>query len=62
MADVDWKLELADAAGKVIAKADVGRRGAGEELSPDPRARCVRLSGRARDTAFDAPYRLTFLP
>jgi hypothetical protein len=62
MPDVDWKLELADAAGKIIVKADAGKRGAGEELPPDPRARCVRLSARARDTAFDAPYRLTFLP
>jgi hypothetical protein len=62
LADVDWKLESADAAGKIIQKADVGKRGAAEELAADPRARCVRVTARARDTAFDAPYRITFLP
>ena len=62
LAEVDWKLELTDAAGKTIKKADEGKRGAGEELASDPRARCVRVSARSRDTAFDAPYRLSFLP
>ena len=59
LADVDWKLELADASGKTIAKADDGKRGEAETLPADPRARCVRLSARQRDTAFDEPYRLT---
>ena len=62
LADVDWRLELTDADGNTLAKADAGRRGAGEELAPDPRARCVRVSGRPRDTAYDEPYRLTLLP
>lgn len=57
--DVDFKLELLDGAGKPIAKADEGKRGSAEQLAVDPRARCVRLSAHGRDTAFDAPYRLT---
>jgi hypothetical protein len=61
LADVDFKLELTDALGHSIAKADEGKRGAGETLPVDPRARCVRLSARQRDTAFDAPYHLSFL-
>jgi len=59
LAEVDWKLELFDAAGKSLKKADEGKRGAAEAIEPDPAARCVRLSARPRDSVYDAPYRLS---
>lgn len=59
MPDVDWKLEAFDAAGKSLKKADVGKRGTAEEIAAEAAVRCVRLSARSRDTAYDAPYRLT---
>jgi hypothetical protein len=62
LADVDWKLEAAADDGAVLAKADAGKKGAGESLEPVPNASCIKISARARDTAFDAPYHLTFLP
>jgi hypothetical protein len=57
---VDLKLERLGADGKPFLKADDAGVGQGESLPP---ARLgdglVRVSARAHDTAFDAPYRLT---
>jgi hypothetical protein len=43
----------------VTAHADDGGAGKPESLPPAPGG-CVKVSARARDTAFDAPYRLSF--
>jgi hypothetical protein len=56
---VDWKLERISLDGKVVAKADDAGVGQGEALPPTvmpPGGLFVRVSGRARDVAFDAPY------
>jgi len=57
---VDLKLERLAADGKPWVRADDAPVGQGE-LLPPARAgdALVRVSARARDTAFDAPYRLT---
>ena len=57
---VDLKLERLGADGKAWLRADDAGVGQGELLPPARTAEgLVRVSGRARDTAFDAPYRLT---
>jgi hypothetical protein len=55
---VDLKLDRVSRDGKVLAHADEGGVGKGEALPPGP-PDCVRVAARARDVAFDAPYRLT---
>jgi hypothetical protein len=57
---VDLKLERLGADGKSWVRADDAGVGQGELLPPAKAGEAlVRVSGRARDTAFDAPYRLT---
>jgi hypothetical protein len=57
---VDLKLERLGADGKSWVRADDVGAGQGELLPPARAGEAlVRVSGRARDTAFDAPYRLT---
>jgi hypothetical protein len=57
---VDLKLERLGADGKAWVRADDAPVGQGELLPPAKAGEAlVRVSGRARDTAFDAPYRLT---
>ncbi len=57
---VDLKLERLGADGKAWVRADDAAAGQGELLPPARAGEAlVRVSGRARDTAFDAPYRLT---
>lgn len=57
---VDLKLERLGADGKPWVKADDVGVGQGELLPPARAGEgLVRVSARARDTAFDAPYRLT---
>ncbi|HEX8954131.1 MAG TPA: hypothetical protein VF945_19885, partial [Polyangia bacterium] len=57
---VDLKLERLGADGKAWVRADDGPVGQGETLPPAKAGDAlVRVSARARDTAFDAPYRLT---
>jgi hypothetical protein len=57
---VDLKLERIGADGKTWVRADDAPVGQGEILPPAKVADgLVRVSARARDTAFDAPYRLT---
>ena len=56
---VDLKLDRLGRDGKVTAHADDGGAGKPELLPPAPGG-CVRVTARARDVAFDAPYRLTF--
>ncbi len=57
---VDLKLERLGADGKPWMRADDAGVGQGEMLPPARAGDAlVRVSGRARDTAFDAPYRLT---
>ena len=57
---VDLKLDRLTPQGKVLQHADDAGTGKGEKLPPVPGASCVRVSGRARDAAFDAPYRISF--
>ncbi len=68
---VDLKLEAVspavNASGKVdvLARADAHKAGQGEELPATPRGTdgaCYRITARAHDTAFDAPYRFTVKP
>jgi hypothetical protein len=56
--NVDLKLDRLGRDGKVQAHADDGGAGKPESLPPAP-AGCVRVTARAKDSAFDAPYRLT---
>jgi hypothetical protein len=57
---VDLKLERIGADGKAWMRADDAQVGQGEILPPARAGDAlVRVSARARDTAFDAPYRLT---
>ena len=57
---VDLKLERLGADGKAWVRADDAPAGQGELLPPARAGEAlVRVSARARDTAFDAPYRLT---
>jgi hypothetical protein len=57
---VDLKLERIGPDGKPLVKADDAGVGKGEQLPPWPGGDFfVRVSARARDSAFDAPYRLT---
>jgi hypothetical protein len=57
---VDLKLERLGADGKAWVRADDAGVGQGERLPPARAGEAlVRVSARARDTAFDAPYRLT---
>ena len=57
---VDLKLERIGADGKSWVRADDASVGQGETLPPAKAGDAlVRVSARARDTAFDAPYRLT---
>jgi len=57
---VDLKLERLGADGKAWMRADDVSVGQGEILPPAKAGDgLVRVSARARDTAFDAPYRLT---
>jgi len=57
---VDLKLERLGADGKAWVRADDAPMGQGEVLPPAKAGEgLVRVSARARDTAFDAPYRLT---
>ncbi|HEY2744292.1 MAG TPA: hypothetical protein VGL86_06705 [Polyangia bacterium] len=57
---VDLRLERLGADGKPWVRADDAPVGQGELLPPARAGEAlVRVSGRARDTAFDAPYRLT---
>jgi hypothetical protein len=57
---VDLKLERLGGDGKSWVRADDAPIGQGEVLPPAKAGDAlVRVSGRARDTAFDAPYRLT---
>jgi hypothetical protein len=60
---VDLKLDRLSPDGKQLARADDNGVGQGERLPPWPvgvsGAALVRVTARARDTAFDAPYRLT---
>jgi hypothetical protein len=57
---VDLKLERLGADGKAWVRADDAPMGQGELLPPAKAGEgLVRVSARARDTAFDAPYRLT---
>src|SRR5439155_21143195 len=56
---IDLKLDRLGRDGKVQAHADDGGAGKPEGLPPMA-AGCVRVSARARDAAFDAPYHLTF--
>ncbi len=56
---VDLKLERIGADGKTQAKADDAPAGQGELLPPAKLGDgLVRVSARAHDTAFDAPYRI----
>jgi hypothetical protein len=56
---IDLKLDEVAPGGKVVVHADDNGVGKGEALPPGPARRCVRVSARAKDSAFDAPYRLT---
>jgi hypothetical protein len=57
---VDLKLERIGSDGKVLVRADDAGVGQGEMLPPWRAGEgYVRVVARARDTAFDAPYRLT---
>ena len=57
---VDLKLERLGGDGKVLARADDAGAGQGELLPPGRAGDGSCASARAaRDTAFDAPYRLT---
>ena len=57
---VDLKLERLGTDGKAWVRADDAPVGQGEVLPPAKAGEAlVRVSARARDTAFDAPYRLT---
>jgi hypothetical protein len=56
---IDLKLDRLGRDGKVQAHADDGGAGKPEGLPPMAGG-CVRVSARAKDSAFDAPYRLTF--
>jgi hypothetical protein len=57
---VDLKLERIGSDGKVLVRADDAGVGQGEMLPPWRAGDgYVRVLARARDTAFDAPYRLT---
>jgi hypothetical protein len=56
----DLKLERLGPDGKSLVKADDAGAGKGERLPPWPGGDfLVRVTGRGRDLAFDAPYRLT---
>jgi hypothetical protein len=57
--NIDLKLDRIGKDGKVQAHADDGGAGKPETLPPAPGG-CVRVTARAKDSAFDAPYRLTF--
>jgi hypothetical protein len=59
---VDLKLDLLDAAGQSTRRVDEQAVGGGEHLEPAGEGSCVRVTGRPRDSAFDAPYRLTAQP
>jgi hypothetical protein len=57
---VDLKLERIGSDGKMLVRADDAGVGQGEMLPPSRAGDgYVRVLARARDTAFDAPYRLT---
>jgi hypothetical protein len=57
---VDLKLERISADGKPLVRADDAGAGQSEALPPWPVGDAlIRVSARARDTAFEAPYRLT---
>jgi len=57
---VDLKLERLGPDGRSLVKADDGGAGRGEQLPPWPGGDFyVRVTARSRDTAFDAPYRLS---
>ena len=58
---VDLKLDRLGPDGKSLAHADDNGVGQGERLPPMAlgAAAILRVTARARDTAFDAPYRLT---
>jgi len=60
MEGVDFKLDRLGRDGKVRAHADEGGAGKAETLPPAPGG-CVRVTARGKDTAFDAPYRLSFV-
>ena len=62
MSEVKWKLELMDATGKRLEKLVVPETGGGVSVGPELGARCVKVSARPHDVAFDAPYRLELLP
>jgi hypothetical protein len=63
---VNLKLERIAPDGRVLAKADEGGTGKPERMPPFPIGKgeevFLKVSARARDTAFDAPYRLTLTP
>jgi hypothetical protein len=56
---VDLKLDLLDAAGQSTRHVDEQAVGGAERLEPVGEGSCVKVTGRPRDAAFDAPYRLT---
>jgi hypothetical protein len=60
MEGVDFKLDRLGRDGKVRAHADDAGAGKAESLPPAPGG-CVRVTARGKDTAFDAPYRLSFV-
>ncbi len=62
MPEIDWRLESFTVDGKALQKVDTGRRGAPEVLSPTADTHCIKLTARARETAFDAPYQISFVP
>jgi hypothetical protein len=57
--NIDLKLDRVGRDGKVQAHADDGGPGKPEALPPGA-CGCVRVTARAKDSAYDAPYRLTF--
>lgn len=60
---VDVRLERLDGGGKPLVRADEGGPGKPERLPPWPGGDfLLRVSARPRDSAFDAPYRLTVTP
>ncbi len=61
---VDLKLDRLAADGRLLAHADDAGVGLGERLPPWPvgAGALVRVTARARDSAFDAPYRLVLTP
>ncbi|MEO6953184.1 MAG: hypothetical protein ABI321_15390 [Polyangia bacterium] len=58
MPNVDFGLETFDASGRSLAKVNAGKRGSAEAVPFLAAARCVKVIGLGRSTAFDAPYRL----